>query len=110
LADEGALRVWPQVGRPGGRREAHLAVVARVLERLADDDADVLVAERRDPGRVLVPLGHELEEARSNPWFHGPDPDAVARRDEAVALGQELDEVARVHLGELARVGQLDEE
>ena len=45
LAHEGALGVRAQVGRLGGGREADLAVVARVLEDLADDDPDVLVAE-----------------------------------------------------------------
>ena len=39
----------PQVRRLGGGRERDLAVVARVLEDLADDEPDVLVAEEVTP-------------------------------------------------------------
>src|SRR3989442_3169013 len=45
LAQQRALRVGPQVGRLGGGREADLAVVAGVLEDLANDQPDVLVAQ-----------------------------------------------------------------
>src|SRR5439155_13766881 len=83
LADERALRVRAEVGRLGGRREAHLPIVARVLERLADDDADVLVAERRHPGRVLVPLREELEEARRDARLDDPAASTVAHGGEA---------------------------
>ena len=90
-----------------GKRD--LAVVAGVLVGLADDDPDVLVAERRHARRVLVAVGEQLEQAGGDARLDDADPDAVADRDEPVALGQELDRVAGVHLGELARVGQLDQ-
>ena len=51
LADERPLRVRPEVGRLGRCRERDLAVVAGVLVDLADDDPDVLVAERSDARR-----------------------------------------------------------
>src|SRR4029079_19651008 len=62
LADERALRVLPQVGRLDRRRERDLPVVAGVLVDLADDDPDVLVAQRRHAGRVLVAVGGALEQ------------------------------------------------
>src|SRR6478735_2510266 len=73
LADERALRVRAQVGRLGRGREAHLAVVAGILEHLADDDPDVLVAEARDARRVLVPIGDELEESCRHTRLHDAD-------------------------------------
>ena len=100
----------PQVGRLGGGREADLAVVARVLEDLADDDPDVLVAERRHAGGVLVAVGDELEQAGGDARLDDADAHAVADRDQAVALGRQLDVVARVDLGQLARVGQVGQE
>src|SRR3972149_5384177 len=63
LPHQRALRVGPQVAHLGGRREGDLAVVAGVLEDLADDDADVLVAETGHARGVLVALRHELQEA-----------------------------------------------
>ena len=56
----------------------HLAVVARVLVDLADDDPDVLVAERRDAGRVLVAVGDELEQAGRDARLDDADAHAVA--------------------------------
>src|SRR6185295_19934078 len=101
LAHEGALGVRAQVGRLGRGREADLAVVGRVLERLADDQADVLVAEARDAGRVLVAVGHELEQTGGDPGFDDTDAHAVAVRDQPVLLGRQFDGVARVDLGQL---------
>src|SRR5436190_11877682 len=86
LADQGALRVGPEVGRLRGHREGDLPVIAGVLVDLADDDPDVLVAERRDAGRVLVALGHELEQAGGDPWLDNADPHPVAERDQATGL------------------------
>src|SRR3989304_1208274 len=63
LPHQRALRVGPQVAHLGGRREGDLAVVAGVLEDLADDDADVLVAETGHARGGLVALPHELQEA-----------------------------------------------
>ena len=100
----------PQVGRLGGGREADLAVVGRVLEDLAEDDPDVLVAERRDARRVLVAVGHQLEQAGRDARLDDADAHAVAVGDEPVALGRQLDRVARVDLGELARVGEVGQE
>src|SRR5215210_321164 len=110
LADEGALGVGPEVGRLRRCREADLPVVPRVLEDLADDDPDVLVAERGHAGGILVAVGHELQQAGRDARLDDADPDAVARRHEAVALRGHLDVVTGVDLRELTRVGQVGEE
>ncbi len=99
----------PQVRGLGGGREADLAVVARVLEDLADDQADVLVAQRGHAGEVLVAVGHELEQAGGHARLHDADPDAVAERDQPVALRHQLHGVARVDLGQLCRPGEVGE-
>ncbi len=91
-----------------GKRD--LAVVARVLVDLANDDPDVLVAERRDTGGVLVAVGNQLEQASGDARLDDPDPHPVARRNQPVALGRQLDRVAGVHLGELAGVRQVGQE
>ena len=99
--------VRPEVGGLGRGREADLAVVARVLEDLADDQAHVAVAQRGDAGEVLVAVGDELEQPGRDAGLDDADPGAVADRDQAVALGHELDEVARVHLGQLGGAGEV---
>ena len=62
------------------------------------------------PGGVLVAVGDELEQAGGDARLHDADPHPVAGRDQAAALGRQLDGVARVHLGELARIGQVRQE
>ena len=62
------------------------------------------------PGGVLVAVGDELEEAGGDPRLDDTDPHPVARRDEPVLLGRQLDGVAGVHLGELAGVRQVCQE
>src|SRR3954452_14503927 len=59
LTDERALGVRPQVADLGRSRERDLAVVGGILVRLADDDAHIALADRRDSGRVLVAIGDE---------------------------------------------------
>src|SRR3954453_1141778 len=66
LANEGALRVRPKVGRLRRRRETDLPVVPGVLEDLADDDSDVLVTERGHARGVLVSVRHQLQQAGRN--------------------------------------------
>src|SRR3990170_2158870 len=109
LPHQRALRVGPQVAHLGGRREGDLAVVAGVLEDLADDDADVLVAETGHARGVLVALRHELQEACCDGPLDLTYRPAVGAREQLGALGRELDRVARVHLGQLARRGQVVE-
>ena len=53
------------------------------------------------PAGVLVAVGHELEQAGGDARLDDADPDPVAVRDQAVALGRQLDRVARVDLGQL---------
>ena len=64
-----------------------------------------LSPRRRDAGGVLVAVGDELEQAGRDARLDDADPHAVADRDQPVALGRQLDRVARVDLGQLARVG-----
>ena len=67
------------------------------------------IAQRGDAGEVLVAVGHELEQPGRDAGLHDADPGAVADRDQPVALGHELDQVARVDLGELGRAGEVRE-
>ena len=100
-----------------GRRSVDLAavgkldlpVVAGVLEDLADDDPHVLRAEGGDAGGVLVAVGDQLEEPGRHPRLDDADADPVRDRDEVLALGDELDVVAGVDLGQDLRAGQLHE-
>ena len=59
---------------------------------------------------VLVAIGDELQQAGRDARLDDADPDAVAERDEPAAVGGQLDGVAGVHLGELARVGEVGQE
>ena len=99
----------PEVRRLGGGREAHLPVVARVLVDLADDDPDVLRTERGHAGQVLVAVGDELEQPCRDARLDDADAHPVAVRDQPVALGLQLDRVARVDLRQLLRIGQVQE-
>ena len=69
-----------------------------------------LSPSERDAGGVLVAVGDQLEQAGRDARLDDADAHAVADGDEAVALGRQLDRVARVDLGELARVGEVGQE
>src|SRR5918994_2772407 len=103
LTHERAFGVRAQVADLGRRGERHLAVVGRILVRLADDDAHVALADRRHAGGVLVPVGDELPQPRGHARPDGADVAPFWLCRQPWTVRRKLHGIARIDLCELLR-------
>src|SRR4051794_25396847 len=91
FADERAFGVRPQVADLGRRRKRDFAVVGRILVRLANDDADVALADRCDARGVLVAVREKLQQPSGDARLDVADVQAVRLCLQPRPFGCQLD-------------------